>query len=121
MYRDQLRIKNRNIYNVGEIDMQNDRPTFGGNYNLFRGLMILINDTEYSEIQLDRFYISPTGLWNADVTVTIMDHFGLDRHDARKYQYDHTGFADWWLLQHDRGYVPYQTKVTVRMNISQQL
>ena len=81
-------------------------------------MQILINDTEYTEIQLDDFSINPTtGQWYADVTVTIFDHFGLDKFDALTYQDNHSGFADWWLLHHTRGFVPFQTKIIIRKRI----
>lgn len=115
--RDELIAKNGNINLVQEINMQNIRPIFNGLHNQFHGLQIIINDTEETEIQLDRFEIFPSGDWEADVTVTIYDHFGLDKHDALEYQGWHLGFADWWLLQHKYNYVPFKTKITVRKMI----
>jgi hypothetical protein len=94
------------------------RPVFNGQYNKFAGLQILINDTEYTEIQLDNFTIDITGNWQAEVTVTIHDHFGLDKHDALEYQAFHTGFPSWWILQHIRNYKPFDTTVKVRKLIS---
>jgi hypothetical protein len=94
------------------------RPIFNGNYNKWHGLQILINDTEYTEIKLDKFYISANGKWDAEVTVSIYDHFGLDKLDALSYQNYHIGFAAWWILQHARGFVPFITKVTVQKRIS---
>ncbi|WP_295650172.1 DUF3289 family protein [uncultured Mucilaginibacter sp.] len=108
-----------NINSVGTIVLTN-RPKFDGLYNKFHGLQILINDTEYTEIQLDSFTISGAS-WSANVTITIHDHFGLDKNDATTYQSYHRGFADWWLLQHVRGYVPFETIVHVKKIISGQL
>jgi len=97
--------------------MQDVRPVFNGLYNKFHGLQILINDTEYSEIELDNFETSSNGNWNADVTVTIHDHFGLDKNDALVYQDWHQGFPSWWILQHMRNYRPFETIVKVKMRI----
>lgn len=107
------------INNISTIDLGLIRPVFNGLYNKFHGLQILINDTEYTEIQLDHFVLDPsTGSWTANVTVIIHDHFGLDKSDALKYQTYRTGFAAWWLLQHTRDYTPFETVVTVKKSIS---
>ena len=116
--KDRLIGKQGNINDVSEIDMGKARPIFNGFFNMTNGLQILINDTEYTEIELDEFHLDINGKWTADVTVVIYDHFGLDKLDALVYQNKHHGFADWWLLQHTRGFVPYTTKITVRKKIS---
>lgn len=112
------RLKNSggNINSISPIDLST-RPVFNGLYNKFHGLTILLNDTEYTEIQLDNFSIDNLGNWSADVTVIIHDHFGLDKHDALEYQGWHDGFAAWWILQNTRDYVPFETIVTVRKNL----
>lgn len=110
--------KQGDINDVNEIDMGKARPIFNGFFNMTNGLQILVNDTEYTEIELDEFHLDINGKWTADVTVTIYDHFGLDKLDALVYQNKHQGFADWWLLQHTRNFVPYITKITVRKRIS---
>lgn len=61
--------------------------------------------------------ITPTNFWNATVTVKIYDNFGLDHDDVIKYQGVHHGFIGWYLLQHQRNYIPFETVVTVRVNI----
>lgn len=106
-----------NINNVSEINLQNTRPVFNGLRNKFHGLQILINDTEKTEIDLDNFTIDASGNWIAEVTVTIYDHFGLDKNDALTYQSYHDGFSAWWLLQHTRGYKPFETKIVVRKRV----
>jgi hypothetical protein len=106
------------INQVALIEMGNVRPIFNGLYNKFNGLQILINDTEYTDIQLDNFEIDGFGNWSADITITIHDHFGLDRNDALNYQQFHEGFPSWWLLQHTRDYIPFETIVIVRKKIS---
>ena len=110
---------NWNITNVSEIDIpQEIRPAFNGAYNKFAGLQILVNDTEQTEIELNGFTIDPaTHKWTAVITVKIKDHFGLDRHDALTYQDYHSGFAAWWILQHCRGYKPFETNISFTMNL----
>lgn len=108
-----------NINNVQTIDIDPDRrPKFNGLYNKFHGLQILINDTEETIIELSNFSIHPTThKWTANINVTIKDHFGLDKNDALTYQNSHAGFAAWWILQHCRGYKPFETQVKFNMNL----
>jgi hypothetical protein len=95
-----------------------DRPKFNGLSNLIRGFLILINDTEYTTVDLLNYQINPaTQEWTADIRVTILDHFGLDRNDAKKYQGMHRGFASWWVLQHKKGHRPFETKIVVERRI----
>ncbi len=115
--REKIILAGGDINNVFTINMENTRPVFNGFYNKFHGLQILINDTEYTEIELDNFSVSSDGKWNADVTVTIRDHFGLDKNDALVYQEWHQGFPSWWMLQHMRNYRPFETVVKVKMRI----
>lgn len=109
------------INNGGNIEsvqprILNYRPIFNGWYNLSHGLQITINDTEHTSIHLDAFSEDETS-WLVDVTVTIKDHFGLDKHDALEYQDYHPGFAAWWLLQHTRNFKPFETKIIVKKRI----
>ena len=104
----ELKASNGDIDKVSTITLRLDiRPVFNGFYNKFHGLQILINDTEYTEISLDNFEIGPREAWAAEVTVTIHDHFGLDKNDALKYQGWSSGFPSWWILQHMRGLAPF--------------
>lgn len=112
---DQLKANGYNINSVPALSL-NYRPTYNGLYNKFHGLQILINDTEESDIQINSYSKSGT-TWTAIVTVTIYDHFGLDKHDATTYQGYSDGFAAWWLLQHTRGYVPMTTVVTFQKQL----
>jgi hypothetical protein len=95
----------------------NFRPQFNTPHVKFHGLQILINDTEYTEIQISNFNIL-NGNWSATLDITIYDDFGLDKNDALTYEGYHDGFADWWLLQHARGYVPFTTIVHTRVIIT---
>jgi len=109
------------ITTIPKINIDNkDRPIFNGLYNKFAGLQILVNDTEYSDITVDDFAIL-NGHWSATITISILDHFGLDKHDALTYQnppLGHPAFADWWILQHVRGYQPFLTIIKVRKLLS---
>lgn len=73
---------NYDINNIPLIGMGATRPIFGGYYNRFHGLTILLNDTEKTEIRLESYQLLPNNNWRAVVEVTIYDHFGLDRNDA---------------------------------------
>jgi Protein of unknown function (DUF3289) len=115
----QLLASGNNINNVPDFEIAaNQRPVFNGSFNKFNGLQILINDTEFTEIEIDNFeYWPATKDWIADITVTVHDHFGLDKHDALTYQGSHLGFGAWWILQHLRGYRTFETIVKVKKRI----
>jgi hypothetical protein len=44
----------------------------------------------------------------------------LDKNDALTYQNYHAGFAAWWILQHCRGYKPFETKISFKMQLQTQ-
>lgn len=117
--REQLQITNGDIHNITPIEMGSIRPTFNGIYNRFHGLQILINDTQKTEVFLER-YTTLGNIWTATVIVKIYDNFGLDLNDAVTYQDWHAGFPAWYILQHRKNYKPFETVVTVRLNISSQ-
>jgi hypothetical protein len=97
-------------------------PVFDGWTNRLSGLQILINDTEETEIKLLAYKTDlTTQTWIADVEVVILDHFGLDRHDALAFQGEDRGFAAWWVLQHRRNYPPFITKIIVRNRLTGKL
>ncbi len=111
-----LRETNGDI-NGMSIQMEDVHPKFGGYYNMVAGLTILLNDTEQTTIRLESYDPLPNGKFIAVIEVTIMDHFGLDKNDVVSKQHMHDGFSAWWILQHNRGYVPFQTKVVSRKTI----
>ena len=117
-----LAANNWDINQVPQITMpQGVRPAFNGLHNKFHGLQILINDTEETIIELTNFSINATThKWTADLNITIKDHFGLDKNDALTYQNYHAGFAAWWILQHCRGYKPFETKISFKMQLQTQ-
>jgi hypothetical protein len=119
--RDQLRIAHGVIANVPTIDMAGTRPRFSNFYHRFHGLQICVNDTEYTEVLLTNYSITPEGFFTAGVTIVIHDHFGLDHHDAVYYQGNHAGFAAWYILQRNRGYRPFETEIKITGTISGQL
>jgi|GEM_PF-902551 len=97
------------------------RPRFNQWHYRFNGLQILINDTEYTEVYLEDGtyeYDPNTGRWSAWFCFDVEDHFGLDRNDALTFQGSHIGFPAWWILQHQRNYVPFHTKILVRARLS---
>jgi len=100
---------------------ENQRPRFNAWHYRFNGLQILINDTEYTRIFLEDGtyeYDPDTGRWSAWFCFDVEDHFGLDRNDAITFQGSHIGFPAWWILQHQRNYVPFHTKILVRARLS---
>ncbi|WP_412468764.1 DUF3289 family protein [Pedobacter sp. KLB.chiD] len=117
-FNQQLLQANMNLNNVAPINMGGNRPKYDGLYNKFHGLQILVNDTEQSKIFLESFTPLPNNKWKAVVQLEIVDHFGLDLHDAQTYQDWHDGFPSWWILQHERNYRPFKTKIWVRLEMS---
>ena len=114
---DRLRNSSGDINQVFEINMGTDRPKYSSLHHKFHGLQILINDTESTSIDLDNFEIDANGRWEADITVTIIDHFGLDKNDAMTYSGYHAGFGAWYLLQYRSGKIPFKTKIVFRKKI----
>lgn len=105
-------------------DLRPWRFTFAGAYYRRRGFQILVNDSEYTY-----FYYYPnsyeidssTGRWKVTICFEIVDHFGLDAGDAIDFQpYPIVGdwFAAWWVLQHQRGYIPFKTRMTILSTIT---
>lgn len=117
-FHQRLLATNMNLNNVPIIDMDEIRPKYDGLYNKFHGLQILVNDTEYSEIYLESFTPISNNKWTAIIQLEVLDHFGLDLHDAQTYQHWHDGFPAWWILQHVRNYRPFKTKISVRFRMS---
>lgn len=115
--RQQLTNNGGNIQAV-TVNMGVIRPAFTGLFNKFHGLQILINDTEETDIYLDDYSSTSSHHFEAVVTIVIHDHFGLDKNDALEYQFWHDGFPSWWLLQHIKDYVPFETIVKFQYKIS---
>ncbi|MEI6569628.1 MAG: DUF3289 family protein, partial [Verrucomicrobiota bacterium] len=97
------------------------RPVFNSGFDKFHGLQILIDDTAFTEIGIENYSIDNTGKWTADLTFTIHDHFGVDQNDVISYQGYHNGFPSWWILQHQRDYIPFETISIVKKRISDHL
>jgi len=95
--------------------------TAGKGY-LFMGPTILINDISQVKYHLQDFNIDMLGNWQGTFYTEVVDHFGLDDTDPNIeytiwgynvaiYQHLHSGFAAWWILQHQRAYVPFRTRI----------
>ncbi len=118
-----LQANNGNIYLSEPIYLGDRPPHFNGMYNRWRGLTILMNNTETAEVwYMGNFNLdNNTKVWSADFYFEVTDHFGLDKHDAILYQDYHIGFAAWWALQHRRDYPPFRTKITIFATLKGQL
>ncbi|MEO1624416.1 MAG: DUF3289 family protein [Bacteroidota bacterium] len=112
-----LAISDGNVVGL-TVDLRRRRPIFNSLHDQFHGFTILLNDTESTIIKLlDYQYDSNTGDWEGEFYFEIIDHFGLDKADALKYQWWHSGFAAWWILQHKRGYVPFRTVMRINARV----
>ncbi len=114
----QMAISNPSQYQFPISVLPSDRVIFNGLSNRFNGLQILINDTEFTNIDLDSYSADALGNYSANITVTIYDHFGVDKNDALTYQTYHSGFPSWWVLQHKRSKAPFTTKFEIKTKIS---
>jgi len=84
---------------------------------LFSGLKILINDTEQTNVYItDYTFNEANNEWTASFCIEIQDHFGVDRADIIRRQYIHNGFAKWWVLQHQRNYLPFEHSIFVNID-----
>ncbi len=115
--------QNGDILKVPVIQLFLIRPKFDGLFNKFHGLQILINDTEQTKVYRlnDYSYDSNSKVWQCSFYFEILDHFGLDHHDAILYQGKHSGFAAWYRLQHDKKYLPFFTKIKIIATITGKL
>lgn len=60
-----------------------------------------------------------TGEYTGYISVSIRDEFGLDKRDVNSRWYGKApGFTAWWLLQHTRGYKPFETNININTSIS---
>ncbi len=100
------------------IGLDESRPVFNTKYDRYRGLQILINDTEHTTIRKKNFNMAANGKWTGTFCFHVIDHFGLDKHDALAYQLRHPGFATWWLLQHRYANVPFITSIAIEFTIT---
>lgn len=118
---DYLKDKNGNLngFNVGNLNLDNARPIFNTYIQRLTGLQILVNDTEQTTAGLlDDFEVNhTTGVWSVTVSIDIIDHFGLDYLDAIVYQGFHSGFANWYRLQHGRNYIPFRSNFKILTKI----
>jgi hypothetical protein len=108
------------------ISMGSDRPQFSDKHYQNTGLKILINDTEYTQVSFENYdYDSASKVYTVDFFIDIEDHFGLDYHDALTYQASAlglaSGFARWWVLQHQRDFKPFKQKIYVKATVRGQL
>jgi len=46
---------------------------------------------------------------------TMHGHFGLNKNDTIPYEFYHDGFPSWWILEHKRDYVPFETTINHRI------
>ncbi|MCA0396555.1 MAG: RHS repeat-associated core domain-containing protein [Bacteroidetes bacterium] len=96
-----------------------DRPLFD---EKFSGLGITIHGVQKMELYLENFSINQKGRFYAEININLYDDFGLSRDDVTqfsgKFAPYKTGLYAWWILQNQRGYKVFQTKVSATIEIS---
>ncbi len=112
-----LKATNGSLTNVNSFILPY-RPVFNSLHDKFHGLQILMNDTEFTKIDINNYTCDSDGNWKANLTVVIYDHFGMDKNDVLTNAAYHSGFSAWWILQHKKAKVPFITKATIKLKIS---
>ena len=93
------------------------------------GLGIILDGINYTYVTLDK-YSTPydNGYYKADITVHMVDAFGLDKNDLKRFgnfPVVGDGFKAWAMLQHFRGFLPFKiyidVKTTIEGNVNQGL
>ncbi|NOQ70875.1 MAG: DUF3289 family protein [Crocinitomix sp.] len=82
----------------------------------FGGLTFAINDMQMYDIELTNIEYPFKGRYSAQINLIMYDHFGLDETDPTEYTYD--VFESWFVLQHNRGFQPFITRVVIPLTIS---
>lgn len=88
------------------------------------GLTIMIDAVAHALVYVtDYSYSSAMGKYNVELLFELYDAFGLEDEDIKTYGYkakllnrfeENKGFTAWWQLQHQFGYAPLVTKVSVK-------
>ncbi|MEM7036069.1 MAG: DUF3289 family protein [Bacteroidota bacterium] len=88
-------------------------PRFSTSADTWRGgLTIAVNDVWAYDVQLQDY--NQTGnSYEVDINLRLYDHFGLDKPDIEKKYKWLAGFRAWYVLQHNRGYRPFQVEMDV--------
>ncbi len=94
-------------------------PFFDGKFD---GLGIVVHGVQAVKVFLSDFSINQkTGKYRSSIRVELYDDFGLSRRDVTQFN-DFTpyrsGLDAWWILQHQRGYKPFTTKITLLLDFS---
>ncbi len=101
-----------------------NRPAFNDRmeHTFWGGLTIAITDTQAFDVTLENLEISKDGTYSGGFTLTIYDHFGLDRGDVTPIWnlYIQAGFRAWYRLQREttRAYRPFVTRVSITRQFS---
>ncbi len=98
------------------------RPVFNTNSDILDGLTIAINDTWAYKVAITEYALSQKR-YKGTFSVTLYDHFGLDKPDVeKKYKYL-AGFRAWFILQHLKrfSYKPFITEVELTYPFEGQL
>jgi hypothetical protein len=112
-------VKSGDINKVDPINLT--PPNFSSFYHKYSGLGITIHDFWSGKAEVvDYKYDSRTGHYSGTIVFTFFDGFGLDKADVEKNKdrwlippNGGRGFKAWYLLEHDRCFKPFITKVTV--------
>jgi|GEM_PF-5214601 len=91
--------------------------------------LIMIHGTQKADFYLNNFTINPTtGAFYAEFTVNLFDDFGLELSDVTKFMKkriigmfkvpDLDGLKAWYILQHQRGYKAFVTRISSTFSVS---
>jgi hypothetical protein len=95
------------------------RPIYNSWANRIGGLTIATNDIWSTEVAVTSYKLEGKD-YKVEYTVTLWDHFGLDKPDMEKIHnlvpIANETFICWFILQHLRGYKPFITRIQIKCN-----
>jgi RHS repeat-associated protein len=78
------------------------------------GLLFSVNDVWSYKVEVIS-YKQISGQFEAEIKITLYDHFGLDTPDMEKiYKNMYPEFSAWFILQHVRGFKPFITVMPIK-------
>ena len=102
------------------------RPIFNRPQDITSGLQLLIHDVHAWRVEFKELRLTTqghSGSYTGRISVTLFDHFGLDKEDIQNYAGSTAGFRSWFILQRynfdfNHEYKPFVTRMTREFDIS---
>lgn len=111
---------NINTIQLSINELQSTRPKFNTKRDWLNGMTITVDDTSAYEIFIEDYELISEDTFNCKLHIKLYDNYGLDKKDVSKFDWLHVGFRSWYVLQHIKGYRPFQTFMECIININNQ-